>query len=131
MKKNVKMAIGDAETVQEIEEYMQKIHDRYGCYVEFQYSCSFSFLSEGDSYDEKWTISTPFTTPFTTSNNSFETSDKLIAYMKYIAEDKDGWALKHYKRKLIAEKRSLEEDQGHFARALKDVEEKLARLNEM
>ena len=125
MKKNVKTTIGDAETVQKIEEYMQKIRDRYGCYVEFKYSYSLPANSDETPY-EKWT----FSTPFTTANKAFETGRELLALMRRIEEDPCRWVLKHYKKILAEEKRRLEEDKKSAERALKAVEETLARLNE-
>ena len=119
------MTICDTKTVKEIEESMQKIHDRYGCYVEITHVRGIN-PNLGSAPYERWTISTPFIKSY----KVFNACDDLLAFLRRIAEDKDGWAINHYKKILAEEKRRLEEDEKHIERALKTVEETLARLNE-
>jgi len=126
MRNNVKMTIGNTETVKEIEGYMQKIHERYGCYVEITHVRGINSNLESIPY-ERWTISTPFIKSY----KIFNACDDLLAFLRRIAEDKDGWAINYYKKILAEEKRSLEEDKKSIDRALKDVETTLAKLDEM
>ena len=126
MKNNAKMTIGNAEIVREIEGYMQKIHERYGCDVNFEYSYYLPDDSD-ETPHEKWAVSTPFML----SGKAFGTGHELLALMRRIEEDTGRWVLNHYKKILAEEKRSLEEDKKSIARALKTVETTLAKLDEM